>query len=384
MENIILLSVFQGRNCAALIEGKRMLEIITADSGADNIYVGRVETVLPGMQAAFVNIGLDKNAFLPAEDVPDKSLLKPGCEIPVQTVKVPGGTKGVRVSGYVSLPGRMSVLMPYSHGVGVSKRITDAAENDRLRAAAEALCPENMGIVVRTNAAGTKPGELEQDVNDLLSRWRELEKRLNHIKAPKLIYSPQNIAENAARELINPETVKIIAEGNELYELAQEAVSRVYPGFKGKIEKHTSEVSLFGIYSVKTQLERALSKKVWLDSGGYLIIDYTEALTVIDVNTGKFTGDRSLSDTAFRLNAEAAAEIAHQLRLRDIGGIIIIDFIDMNTQKQKNELLEILQNALGQDRSHTNVVDITPLGLVEMTRKRKRERLSDVFRLEDK
>lgn len=384
MENIILLAAFQGRNCAALIEGKCLKEIITADSGADNIYVGRIETVLPGMQAAFVNIGLDKNAFLPAEDVPDKAMLKPGAELPVQTVKVPGGTKGVRVSGYISLPGRMSVLMPFSNGVGVSKRITDTAENTRLRSVAEKLCPEGMGIVVRTNAAGSQEGELENDVRELLAVWEGLSKRLNHIKAPKLIHSPQNIAENAARELISPETVRIIADGQELYDSALEAVARVYPGFRGKIELHKSDVPLFGVYNVESQLDKALSRKVWLESGGYLVIDCTEALTVIDVNSGKFTGSRNLSDTAFRLNCEAANEIAHQLRLRDIGGIIIIDFVDMNTQKQKDQLLDVLKAALGQDRSHTNVVDITPLGLVEMTRKRKREKLSDVFRFEDK
>lgn len=376
MDNTVLIGSYQGKQCAALLEGKRLVEVLCAESEADNIYVGRVETVLPGMQAAFVNIGLDKNAFLPAEEVPDKSLLKPGAELAVQTVKVPGGTKGVRVSGYIKLPGRMCVLMPQSMGIGVSKRITDAVENERLRLSAEKVCPEGMGIIVRTNACGMSEAELQSDISALTSKWVELSKRLAHAKAPRFVYSGNEIAEKTARDLVNADTSLVLVEDETIYE----DMCRLLPA--ANIKKHTSEIALFNLYSVPSQIDRALSRKVWLDCGGYLVIDYTEALTVIDVNSGKFTGSRNLDDTAFRLNIEAAEEAARQLRLRDIGGIIIIDFVDMNTQSEKDELLKTLRTALTGDRAHTNVVDITPLGLVEITRKRKRERINEIFSLE--
>ncbi len=389
MPSKILISKNEADTKIALIEENRLSEFHVDKNEIDaltgNIYVGRVETVQIGMQAAFVNIGLDKNAFLHFSDLPKdrQSLPKPvkvGEEIPVQITKLPGGEKGVRVSACLTLPGRMTVLMPGSSGVSVSKRIEDENERKRLIKIAKPIVPDQMGVIVRTNAENAEKSEIETDIQSLIDLWASIEKRLNHVKAPACIFKDNDPVLRCMRDLLNEDVEEIIPETKDAYEDAVSCARLIAPGAVSKIRLHSSDIPLFGIYSVKKQLDDALSRRVWLKSGGFLIFDKTEALTVIDVNTGKFVGKTSLSDTVFKLNLEAAEEIAHQLRLRDIGGIIVIDFIDMDSRAQKDELVKALREFLKKDKTHTTVHGLTALGLVEMTRKKKREPLEASFK----
>lgn len=382
MPNKILVEQRPMDTRVAIIEDNKLAEICferdEGDALTGNIYVGRVENVAPGMQAAFINIGLDKNAFLHFADLPEekRNLPKPvkaGEELPVQITKLPGGEKGVRVSGMLSLPGRMTVLMPGSGGIGISKRIEDEKERKRLSKIAKKLVPENMGLVIRTNAEGAGEDEIEKDISSLITLWEALEKRMPHAKAPACLYKDHDAVFRMIRDLVTSETDEIIVEGEDAFASAVRSARMFVPGLEKRIRKHEGEIPLFSMFSVKKQLDDALSRRVWLKSGGFLIFDKTEALTVIDVNTGKFVGKTSLSETVFKLNLEAAEEIARQLRLRDIGGIIVIDFIDMETREQKDELVKAFREFLKKDKTHTTVHGLTALGLVEMTRKKKRE-----------
>ena len=365
----------------ALIEDNKLCEIyfdrFSGDALTGNIYIGRVETVLPGMQAAFVDIGLDKNAFLAFEDIPGaegkQKPVKAGEEIPVQITKLPGGEKGPRVSASITLPGRMTVLLPLGGGIGVSKKIEDEEKRDFLFHAAKKLVPDAMGLIIRTNAQEADFEDIENDINTLLTVWENLKKRLPHIKAPACVYKDHDQVARCVRDDLTEEIEEMLVEGDEAYASAISAANLFYPELKDKIRKYTGEIPLFSVYSVKKQLDEALVRKVWLKSGGFLIFDKTEAMTVIDVNTGKFTGKKTLEETIFKINLEAAEEIARQIRLRDIGGIIVIDFIDMGTKEKKDELIKQMRTFLKKDKTHTNVLGITALGLVEMTRKRKRE-----------
>lgn len=366
----------------ALIEDNKLSEIYfekdEGDALTGNIYIGRVENVALGMQAAFINIGLDKNAFLHFDDLPEEKKhlpkpLKAGEELPVQITKLPGGEKGVRVSAMLSLPGRMTVLMPDSSGIGISKKIEDEKERKRLLKIAKSLVPDNMGLIIRTNAENAGEDEIEKEISSLIALWDALKKRMPHVKAPLLVYRDHDAVFRTIRDLVTTETEEILVEGKEAFKSASEGARMFAPEVESKIHEYKGEIPLFHLYSVKKQLEDALSRRVWLKSGGFLIFDKTEALTVIDVNTGKFVGKTSLSETVFKLNLEAAQEIARQLRLRDIGGIIVIDFIDMETRAQKDELVKAFREFLKKDRTHTTVHGLTALGLVEMTRKKKRE-----------
>lgn len=238
---------------------------------------------------------------------------------------------------------------------------------------AKSLVPENMGLIVRTNAENASEEEIEGDIGSLLSLYKALEKRMLHVKAPACVYKDHDAVFRTIRDLVTSETEEILIEGKDAYDSACESAHMFAPDAVSRIYAYTGEIPLFSVYSVKKQLEEALSRRVWLKSGGFLIFDKTEALTVIDVNTGKFTGKTSLSETVFKLNLEAAKEIARQLRLRDIGGIIVIDFIDMEKREQKDELVKALREYLKKDKTHTTVHGLTALGLVEMTRKKKRE-----------
>lgn len=373
----------------ALIEDGRLAEIIFEKNDSDaltgNIYVGRVENVASGMQAAFVNIGLDKNAFLPFTDLPKEKqrLKKPltvGEEIPVQITKLPGGEKGVRISAVLTLPGRMTVLTPNSEGVGISKRIEDEKERKRLTGIAKPLVSGNIGLIVRTNAENADKKDIERDVQNLVSLWGNIEKRLLHVKAPACVYKDGDALSRCIRDLIDDDVQEILASDENACQAAVESANVIAPESVQKIRLYKGEIPLFTVFSVKKQLEDALSRRVWLKSGGFLIFDKTEAMTVIDVNTGKFVGKTSLSDTVFKLNLEAAEEIARQLRLRDIGGIIIIDFIDMETREKKDELIKAFREFLKRDKTHTTVHGLTALGLVEMTRKKKREPIETYFK----
>lgn len=382
----------------AVVEGRRLVEHHVAkerDNGNQidgNIYYGRVINVLPGMEAAFVDIGTPKNAVLYWGDVQledeekdsdtdsvvkfhtkrIEQLLKPGQMILCQVTKNPIGLKGARLTQEISLAGRFVVLMPGSDSAGISKRLDDH-ERKRLRKFIDDVKPQNCGLIVRTAAAGVSIAELQADVEQLSSKWAEIELKIKSSKGPELLYSEPHMAMRVIREELNDNYRAVIIDDHELYLLLKSYVEDFDPYLAEKISYYdvgVEKLPIYEKYSIHEQLHKALDKKVWLSSGGSLIIERTEALTVIDVNTGKNVGKSSLGETVYQNNMEAAREIARQLRLRDIGGIIVIDFIDMEDKAHRDMVVSILRQALAEDKTPTQVYPISDLGLVEMTRKR--------------
>ncbi|HHX23100.1 MAG TPA: Rne/Rng family ribonuclease [Thermoanaerobacterales bacterium] len=363
-----------------------------------NIYKGRVANVLPGMQAAFVDIGLGKNTFLYVGDLNNysfgsedadviedfrnisiKDILREGQSVLVQIVKEPIGTKGARVSTNITLPGRYLVLMPTVDYVGISRRIQNEEERQRLKALAEQIRPQNMGVIVRTVAEGKEIDELKADMESLIRLWDNIKMKQKSAKAPKLIYKDMNLLARIVRDIYTPEVSKFYVNTPYGYEKVLELVSIISPALKDRVSLYMGKEDIFEYFNIESEIERALERKVWLKSGGYIVIDHTEALTSIDVNTGKFVGSIDLEDTVVKTNIEAAREIAKQLRLRDIGGIIIIDFIDMNSPEHEKMVISTLELELKKDRTKAHVLGITNLGLVEMTRKKVRQSLDEVL-----
>ncbi|HEX9992542.1 MAG TPA: Rne/Rng family ribonuclease [Acidimicrobiales bacterium] len=375
----------------AVLEGRALIEHYVsrpADDAAQihgNIYLGKVQNVLPGMEAAFVDIGTPKNAVLyrgdvhyDPEDVEEKGnakiehLLRPRQTILCQVTKNPIGSKGARLTQEVSLPGRFVVLIPGSSTYGISKRLPDD-ERKRLRAILDRVRPAGHGIIVRTAAEGVAADEIEGDVARLLAQWRDIEAKAKRSSAPSLLYREPDMAVRAIREEFNSEYRGVVIDDAGLHEAVRGYVAGISPALADRVQFYDPTVEplpLFERFHVHEQLHKALDRKVWLPSGGSLIIEHTEALTVIDVNTGKNVGTSSLEETVYRNNLEAAVEIARQLRLRDIGGIIVIDFIDMEVRENREEVIRVFREALARDKTRTQVFDISELGLVEMTRKR--------------
>lgn len=398
MKQTFLLESVMGQNRLAVLEEGVLCELYYERPGLEklsgNIYVGRVENVLPGMNAAFVDIGLDKNAFLYAGDIQldtrnDKALadelsqvriekiVRPGQEIAVQVVKEPGGTKGPRISNHITLPGRFMVLLPTVGYVGVSKKIDNAEERNRLYEIGRSFVESsNMGVIIRTAAENVPSETLQREFENLSQLWNDILIRSTHLKAPKLIHSDGSLCLRAVRDMLNDDTAEIVTDDENLFVELRKYAEILTPEWSDRIRLHTGVTPLFDLYRVDSQADKAAGRHVWLKSGGSLVIEETEALTVIDVNTGKFTGKKSLGETIFKINCEAAEEIMRQLRLRDIGGIIIIDFIDMEKAAQKQALLDILKEHAKKDRNRTNIGSITPLGLVEVTRKKVRQNMT--------
>jgi len=399
----ILIDVHYDQTRVAVLENGDLAEIHIEDNDEQrtvgNIYRGKVINVLPGIQAAFVNIGLEKNAFLYVGDInTDKSvfefsdsdsqtgktlqmpciryLLKEGQELTVQVMKEPMGTKGARVTTNITLPGRYTVLMPTVNYVGVSRRIGKEAERQRLKEIAKQIKPESMGIIMRTAAAEKDTSDFLPDVDFLLRIWSKIQEREQKGKVPRLLHKDESIIYRTLRDLFTPEVTRLVINNREEYEKILEWAGFISPAMKNRVEYVGPDRNLFELYGLENKIEKAIQKKVWLKNGGYLIIEPTEALTVIDVNTGRYVGDKNLGQTVLNTNLEAAEEIARQIRLRDIGGIIVIDFIDMEEEEHRRQVLETLKNALKNDRTRTNVLGFTELGLVEMTRKKVRNRLS--------
>lgn len=362
-----------------------------------SIYKCKVSNILPGMDAAFVDIGLEKNAFLYAGDVlpetdeeyPDakhetpkylhiKDLIKPNQEVLVQVVKAPRGTKGARVSTRISLPGRYLVLMPEADNIGISRKIDDRQERDRLKKLSEKMRPANFGFIVRTEAEGKTEKDLSNDLEFLMRIWEQIQARAKVTPAPGLIHQDMSIIYRTIRDAFSSDVHKMFIDSQKDFVKAQDLVQLLSPKQKNRLVLYDNPTPIFEHFSIENEIERLLKRKVWLRSGGHITIDHTEALTTIDVNTGKFIGSVSLSDTILKTNLEAAAEIARQLRLRDIGGIIIIDFIDMENSKDKTYVISALEKALKHDRTRTKISNISPLGLVEMTRKRTGETISEI------
>ncbi len=376
----------------AVLEGRALIEHYVSRPADDvgeihgNIYLGRVQNVLPGMEAAFVDIGTPKNAVLYRGDVvfdPDdvetsdgspriENLLEARQTIMCQVTKNPIAHKGARLTQEVSLPGRFVVLVPNSKTYGISKRLPDK-ERKRLRKVLDRCKPEEHGIIVRTAAEKITAEELERDVKRLVSQWEEIEALTKKAKVPGLLYREPEMAVRVIREEFNQDFRSVHIDDRRLFDGVHDYVSSVAPELVERLEFYDAEtehLSLLERHHVHEQFLKALDKKVWLPGGGSLIIESTEALTVIDVNTGKNVGDSNLEETVFRNNLEAAQEIPRQLRLRDIGGIIVIDFVDMEKRGNREEVMKVFRESLAWDKTRTQVLDISDLGLVEMTRKR--------------
>jgi len=382
----------------ALIDGGKLVELHVEreEQVTGSIYKCRVANVLPGMDAAFVDIGLERNAFLYAGDVlPEageefpaakkemeqsqiKDLLKVNQELLVQVVKAPRGTKGARVSTRISLPGRYLVLIPEADNMGISRKIDDRQERERLKKIAEKIKLNSFGLIVRTEAEGKGEKELRQDLELLNRMWVQIQEKAKTTAAPGLIHQDLSLIYRTIRDVFGSDVHKMFIDSPIHYEKALEVVELISPRQKSRIELYDDPEPIFEHFAIESEIDRLLKRKVWLKSGGHITIDQTEALTTIDVNTGKFIGTTSLSDTILKTNLEAAAEIARQLRLRDIGGIIIIDFIDMASAKDRTHVLSALEKALKKDRTRTKISNISPLGLVEMTRKRTGETISEI------
>ena len=377
----------------ASLEGRKLVEHQVSRPADDvsqihgNIYLGRVQNVLPGMEAAFVDIATPKNAVLyrgdvhyDADDVEGKrhqqprieDILKAKQSILCQATKNPIAHKGARLTQEVSLPGRFVVLVPNSSTYGISKRLPDG-ERKRLRNILDKAKPKHHGVIVRTAAENVTAEEIERDVARLLSQWDEIEKLAKKTKAPALLYREPEAAVRIIREEFTKDFRGVIIDDRELYEEIRSYVESITPALAERIEFFDEEAEglpLFERQHIDEQLRKALDRKVWLPSGGSLIIEHTEALTVIDVNTGKNVGKSSLEETVYRNNLEAAEEVAHQLRLRDIGGIIVIDFVDMEIARNRDDVIKTFRTTLARDKTRTQASEISDLGLVEMTRKR--------------
>ncbi|OAT26096.1 ribonuclease G [Proteus myxofaciens] len=362
-----------------------------------NIYKGRVSRVLPGMQAAFIDIGLDKAAFLHASDIMPHTeciageeqqkfnvrdiaqLVHQGQDLIVQVVKDPIGTKGARLTTDITLPSRYLVFMPGASHVGVSQRIESEEERERLKHLVEEYCDENGGFIIRTAAEGIGENEIKQDAAFLKRLWNKIIERKKRNKTRIQIYGELALAQRILRDFAVAELDSIRVDSNLTYNQLQEFIGEYIPELTAKLELHQGNQPIFDLYGVESEIQRALERKVELKSGGYLIIDQTEAMTTIDINTGAFVGHRNLEETIFNTNIEASQAIARQLRLRNLGGIIIIDFIDMNNDEHKRRVLASLEQALSKDRVKTTINGFSQLGLVEMTRKRTRESLEHVL-----
>ena len=385
----------------AVLEGRTLVEHYVSRVADDtsqidgNIYRGRVQNVLPGMEAAFIDIGTPKNAVLYRGDVrydrddiesPGGSggpslrieqMLRPGQTILCQVTKNPIGAKGARLTQEVSLPGRFVVMVPNSTAFGISKRLDDA-ERRRLRRIVDDVRLAGHGLIVRTAAEGASQEELRLDIQRLVGQWTAIEAEAARSSAPGLLYREPDLAVRIVREEFNREYRGVVIDDPELFGQVRDYVADVNPELVDRVELYDPEAEqlpVFERFHVHEQLHKALDRKVWLPSGGSIIIERTEALTVIDVNTGKNVGKSNLEETVFRNNLEAAEEIARQLRLRDIGGIIVIDFIDMEVRENRDKVGAALRSALARDKTRTQVFDISELGLVEMTRKRVSEGL---------
>ncbi|MDD2360501.1 MAG: Rne/Rng family ribonuclease [Syntrophaceticus schinkii] len=388
MQKEIYIHVTKEETKAAVLEDRKLVEVYLDRSFqrrlAGNIYKGRVANVLPGMQAAFVNIGLERNAFLYVEDarpnsgrsLPIQNTVHEGQEILVQVVKEPFGTKGARVTTHLTFPGRYVVFMPEFNAVGVSRRIRSERERDRLKKIAEEVCIPGRGLIVRTAAEGTAAEELEQDVQEQYRLWKVVQKKAVHKSAPAVIHRELELVSWVLRDLFGEDVDRLTTNDQDTYEKILELVQAYAPHYSSRVFLTTSD---FDDYELDQEINKALRPKVWLKSGGYLVIDEAEALTVIDVNTGKYTGTKNFAETIFRTNIEAIQEIVRQIRLRNLGGIIVIDFIDMELQEHRSEVTRQLEEELTKDKTRTCVLGLTQLGLVELTRKKVRPSLSSLL-----
>ena len=401
MTDEILINATSREVRAALVENGVLQEILIERASRrgliSNIYKGRVSRVLPGMQAAFVDLGLERTAFLHASDIAQnpheetparngeaniRDFVHEGQELLVQVLKDPLGTKGARLTTYITIPSRYLVMTPYSAGVGVSSRIEDEAERERLRTVVESMvgtAPGAGGCIVRTAAEGAPPDALEADLKFLAKLWQAIAEKAALTCAGQLVHEDLPLALRVLRDLLSPDVTRVRVDSAATCERIREFAAHFMPSSESLVELYSEARPIFDLYGIEDEITKALDRKVSLKSGGHVVFDQTEAMTTIDVNTGAYVGHRNLEETIFRTNLEAAATIARQLRLRNLGGIIIIDFIDMTEEEHRRQVLQALTARLAQDHAKTQIMNVSPLGLVEMTRKRNRESLEHVL-----
>ena len=385
-----------GNVIGAVADGKKLLEYrIEKKNKAvtiGSVFKGRVENVLPGMQAAFVNVGLQKNGYLSATDmlmdkselvgkvdIPSILNLKEGDEIMVQAVKDSTGSKGVRLTSNVSFAARYVVFMPTIDFLGVSRRITNEKTREKLTQIAEALKPEGQGIIIRTAAENASKADIKKEIAYLTEQYKHILSDFNSVQAPKCIYEEGNVAVRLLRDVYNSNIDKFIVGDKEIYEKVLEYAKKSDNSLKRKLKLYNKKTDMLHYYGLDDDVASLLGNTVELDNGGYIVIDKTEALTSIDVNTGKYVGSDNLEETVFNTNLIAAKEIARQLKLRNIAGIIVVDFIDMVSEEHKERLLAVLEGYLAEDREKCHVVGMSPIGLVEITRKKKRKESSSML-----
>jgi len=429
MRREIIINAAPRETRIAILEDKEVAEILVERPEAvrrvGDIYKGRVNAVLPGMQAAFVDLGLEKSAFLhasdlsPPTDVDDlfeeeeepeeprgggregrdgrggrgggrggrreepvpriEESLKKGQEILVQITKEPIGTKGPRVTTQISLPGRFLVYMPGHEHVGISRKIEERGERQRLKEIARQIRPQNAGIIIRTVGAEQSLKEFEADVHHLEQLWDKIEKQAQRSKAPSLLHQEMEFTTGLIRDIFNEDVDQLVIDSKEEHRQIVKYLETYAPDLKQRVKHYRGQAPIFDHFGIEAEIEKTMERKVWLRKGGYITIDQTEALVAIDVNTGRFIGKKNQEETILKTNLEAAAEIARQLRLRDLGGIIVLDFIDMEIEGNRKQVADVLRQHLKRDRSRTKAFAVSELGLVEMTRQRQRPSLSNYF-----
>ena len=395
MRHEILLNFTPLETRVAVVEQGMLQEILieraTHRGLVGNVYLGQVVRVLPGMQACFVDIGLDRSAFLHTKDFPSsqethersiQQLVTEGQSLLVQVIKDPVGSKGARLTAEVSLPARHLVLMPFATHVGISQRIDDEATREHLKTiAVEALRAQNLecGVIIRTAGDGQTTDDLEEDLVYLKRVWDNILKEQQTAKAPALLFEELPLTHRMIRDQIRRETDRVFIDSLETYTKLSQFTSKFMPELSHLIQHYQGDRPIFDLYQIEDEIEKALSRQVELKSGAYLVVDQTEAMTTIDVNTGRFVGAHTLEQTVFRTNLEAAVAIGRQLRLRNLGGMVVIDFIDMDDDEHRRQVLRTLERSLDEDPVKTRVIGFNDLGLVVLTRKRSRESLSDLL-----
>jgi len=411
MKKMIVINNEDKETIVAILADKLLEELYLErekDKGVvGNIYKGRVESIHPGIEAAFIDVDLGRSGFLHRSDLltgADEETfkrilqgekvgsfkrkrkwltslikeLKVNDEILVQVIKESFRQKGVRLSTYISIPGRFLVLMPGLGGIGISRKIKTGEERKRLRGIIESVAPKNFGFIVRTEGEGKSPKDFKGDIKYLLHVWKKIQKNYKRVSVPKVLHQELDLSSKAIRDLLVENVEKVVVNSNSEFRHLKKVVNLLAPQFKSRLELYRGKKPMLAAFNLEKEIEKIFETKVWLKSGGYITIEHTEGLLAIDVNSGRFKGKKNLEETALKTNSEAAREIARQLRLRDVGGIIVIDFIDMNLSQNRQKVLQILKEAFKKDWAKTKVLDISQFGIVEMTRQRVRESLSDV------
>lgn len=401
MESIVLINVTSNETRVAVIENRLLAELYLERKSqpqiVGNIYKGKVGKIVPGMQAAFIELGLEKSGFISAEDVHEDSfleffleeeepqtqkkvakhliqdMLREGQELLVQVLKESTGGKGAKLSSYIALPGKYIVLLGTVDLVGISRRIEDKEERKRLSDCIKQSKPKGIGFIARTASMGKSEDEIREDMDYLIGLWEEIKKKSEEHKAPVLLYEEPSLHIKTIRDLITSEVKSVIVDSNEAYEEISHYLSSRFPRFNIKIQLYSDDTPLFAQFGVESEIRKIFEKKVWLKSGGYLIIEEAEALAVMDINTGKYLSGDNHEETIFDINVEAASEAARQIRLRNLVGIIVIDFIDMKNRQKREEVFQTFAEALRKDKARSVILDMSPFGVVQMTRQRVRE-----------